>query len=1646
MKKLSRRFFCAMLCFIFLLNLLPVYVSAVEPATKEVVTTVDLREYIVFDLSSGDIAIGSTYSGYVYTYNQTISKWELTKVEQVTHKNGDKFYIFQSGTKKSVKLNGDMLTLTSIDIDNQIVIDKTDVESVYNTWEQKAIESGRESTENYIKLTKASMNFDLTIDDIWSKNHVASNKYNENNGGINIPIGDTKNMTVDLKLKGDNRIHYLYYNCGNVSTSGLTVSNGVIDNNAPEGSLTVVGSSDIISSANYSSVYRNGAARNNWNAVIGATDSTDSAYNITFKSGVVYAGAHKTENCTAIGGGGNGTGKINIYGGTVTAVTHSTGTAIGGGIAHTGNGGNGIVTINGGTVYAYNFGLFAYDRVLDTQYGTTDTTVIEASRHVPGTAIGGASSLRANGASSSTITINGGNVYAESLGGAGIGGGNTIVGLGGAATVNINGGEVTSRSTSTEIVFDRKDSNGNTVGTLVKEGVGIGGGSSTYQNGGTATVNINGGKVFSNGIGGGNSIKKLGGDANVTVDAGTIVSTGIGGGYSQDYGYATGSVTINGGSLNSGMAAVPQNKNGEILYMTRISFFHDTETMADQPVDFLTFGVPVSFSCDDIYTDSIGMIYVWLPLDVTVIDGCLDLYGSNINFTPNNEADRDIDSSSVGALIYDSKLPRYTVTIAGGTAYSMYMDEARTEYLSGAAIVEQGVFTYYIQLDKGYELTPYVGTVLDDGSKIITELETHSMVLVDEQKNLYALSVYVQSNLAVWYSIKNNKTGEEMFSFDLTVGDVVIIEEIDGTKTISQSGYVLDSYNGEIFLTSAGFPTNKTVTVKSNKEGNSNISIYADKLNVVASQAVFIVDSGEVNLSFGEQNNMLHSIHGSPIEIKEGAKFNLTVEGKNSIKLSASEGGHPLIVGGGSFNLNNNGGFLTIQDTDAENTGVSQISVGEYTFVGTNGEFSAELYKGDYSYKIVGFLQEEELRGLHESPDVGKMFSARGIYEIFDKAYIESEYFVNNNILTYTLHVLDAKNRIGLYRIVDSNGTDMTVDLSASGMITEDKANGTVTFVIDGNHLKSGNISISAAINDAIPYNIIVHDYIQYDGLAHGITVITDDIFQVYYSDSEIISPDGTKTENILKTDVGHYTVYFFICEKADDPDKDRNYTTVTGSATFTIVKSDNEWQSLLECSNIICGNTPAAHATSKWGTVEYTYYYNDEVINVEDFPSFTNENGKEGEPLEFYVIATVRGNDNYNDLISKKIYFNAVLLSAYAHRGRQLDKITNGETGTLNISSKGAFSVYFSSASIGANSNISIGTELPIGTKITFIVISKENLQYYYHIVEDKDIGGGNTFIPLTKFTLMGSADTKYHPPESSGVEYQFCFEYENLSAGVFPLCLNNRTDSMTNINCEFSWTEQLMTVNSEATEEKVEVSTQKNGLQINVHAKIQGLGYKFLAFKINGNDDLGNRFSLLNTDTALFVNDGGGMLKLSQPIAFTDEFLLFKLGDPSSTIDRVYTLVVSGVDGGIYDLNIEADVRMLESDIFDHYALYGENHNNHVEKTVQVSINGNALITVDGGSHSRVVTSDKEDLLFTIESNQRLNFDGLSATIYQKSQKTYVKVVSLEIPIIAGEVENEGTFEVPAYIVKNIENGTYRIRFEYDSQTYDYNIIVMK
>ena len=352
------------LLFILCLNKPVVYASSADPA------------YIYFDLTAGNVTINnSTYTGYIF---QTVSGTTSTLTITGTHNVNNKYYVYQSSSlNKSTtgNVDGQMIIpdYEPLKVDDVLwkdyITDNTDILDVIDKWNSQT-NGVRQSTNNRILISVSGTKCDVTIDNIWS---TYQSRGTITGGSISVDKATVAGTHVTLNLKGDNRLGNLrYYSTLKNNSATLTI-NSHLGNNSEEGTLTVIGNQQP-THANGNYTYIPGSSlnvcQNHWDSVIGGTDSQQDVNGLIFKGGTVYSGSTPRENSTPIGGGGNGFGHVIIDGGNVTAVGYTTGTAIGGGIAHTSYGGSSDVIINGGKVYAYNFGQPAHDVI--SSYGTKE--------------------------------------------------------------------------------------------------------------------------------------------------------------------------------------------------------------------------------------------------------------------------------------------------------------------------------------------------------------------------------------------------------------------------------------------------------------------------------------------------------------------------------------------------------------------------------------------------------------------------------------------------------------------------------------------------------------------------------------------------------------------------------------------------------------------------------------------------------------------------------------------------------------------------------------------------------------------------------------------------------------------------------------------------------------------------------------------------------------------------------------------------------------------------------------------------------------------------------------------------------------------------------------------------------------------------
>lgn len=515
-------------------------------------------QYIYFDLSAGNVKFnGSTYDGSIY---QTIDG--VTSVKQVSgnHSSNNQYYIYQSNDRNRSTTGwitntqtaererivipvyqrnvGESGNVGSTSVSKTNIVNNKSVENVINSWNTSVASTGRTSTSHYIEISGygSNLEYDVTIDSVWSTNLATSNTVNTGgllvNGANNSSSKSTfTNSKFKITFEGDNRFGQIFY-------SALKSDNNILsfDSNN-DGSIVV---------AEFSTSNRN----NHFRSIIGGQDSTsaENSYGMVFNSGNIFAGAMEQDNCSAIGGGGNGVGGITVNGGNITAVCATSGAALGGGIGWSSKGGDAYVTINNGNVYAYNY------------------SGLEGSNRVAGVAIGGGSGYTSAGNNNTEVTINGGSVYAESTGGVAIGGGNSARNSAGKAKVYINGGAIRA--------YSKADPSKN-----LEASSGIGGGTG-YLSGGDATIVITDGKLDTMDLGGGYATQpsKPIGSADITVSGGTTLgrfilnrgtftmSGGTVNGYAKDNG---GAVQINNGTatITGGLIQKCEATNGGAIYM-----------------------------------------------------------------------------------------------------------------------------------------------------------------------------------------------------------------------------------------------------------------------------------------------------------------------------------------------------------------------------------------------------------------------------------------------------------------------------------------------------------------------------------------------------------------------------------------------------------------------------------------------------------------------------------------------------------------------------------------------------------------------------------------------------------------------------------------------------------------------------------------------------------------------------------------------------------------------------------------------------------------------------------------------------------------------------------------------------------------------
>ena len=430
---------------------------------------------VYFDIAAGNITINaSTFTGYQYDRNGSIIPISGT------HEAANQYIVYQSTpdlrTSRTDFSTSWIPTYTRIEANDmswaEFIKNNSEFEAVVNTWAERAVNQGRAVTGNKISVTGNST-FNVKLVNVWINNSAGSLFWDSQNY--------TSTAKMNLSYEGDNRLTNIRYH---TSTSDRQSDSGSANQ------LNLVGNDDATLTVGSPTYIPGTKGANYWNAVIGGTDGRSGVEGVHVISGNLWVGSSPEDDCTGIGGGGNGIGRIYIEGGTNTITVSTTGCALGGGIAYSAKGGDGQVYITGGETYAYND---------------------HNKANVPAVAIGGATSSQSAGANVTIVEIGGdAYVYAKAYSGAAIGGGGSKNSLGGDATITIYG----------NAVVDALSYGDDTS----PAGVGIGGGTGNMY-GGSVTLNIKDNAVVKTGsIGGGNARDAEGymGAAVVVIDGGTL--------------------------------------------------------------------------------------------------------------------------------------------------------------------------------------------------------------------------------------------------------------------------------------------------------------------------------------------------------------------------------------------------------------------------------------------------------------------------------------------------------------------------------------------------------------------------------------------------------------------------------------------------------------------------------------------------------------------------------------------------------------------------------------------------------------------------------------------------------------------------------------------------------------------------------------------------------------------------------------------------------------------------------------------------------------------------------------------------------------------------------------------------------------------
>ena len=878
------------------------------------VTTVEANAVdgiIYFDLNAGNVTInGNSYLGYRFDGGETAQEVKGTL------EDGQSYYVYQSnasnkaqtglfntGTSEAPVYEMRLPSYSSVSINggswSNYITNNTNVKGVIEAW-NNADKGDRASTGNRIDV-KGVVNAVMVIDNIWStySDHGAG----RTTGAIAFQPGASTNSKLTLSIRGDNRVECVHYWSNKGTGNQIIFEDYTLSTNT--NTLTV---------ADIDLEKVDGHTGNYWCAAIGGDDTSyGNADGIVINSGIIYAGTTAEDDCTAIGGGGNDYGGITINGGVVTAVTSSSGTAIGGGIGKTSTGGQSKVVINNGTIYAYNFSCVS---------GTYSQTGV---KYIPAAAIGGGSSARST-CNSCTVEIHGGYVFARSVGGTAIGGGSSADTHGGASVINITGGTVDVASMA-----------GTIGGQSVKAGAAIGGGTGgTNGNGGDCTLTISGGTVYTGSIGGGKTISTKAqnhiGSATVTISGGTLQGQVImAKGASKDCSFTMTAGTIDNTAALSGTT----NSDGDLEFV-RGTGNYNTYT-------FLEENGGAVYVENGVATLSGGTVQKTGANN----GGAFYVTGGTFNMTGGKISNSSAKETGGAICVVNG-----TANISNGTINNV------TAPNGGAVAVNGGTFEMTGGSVSGFNANTNGGAVyVMGGTAKVGGTITGSDTVVEAQKGG---AVYVGGGTF-------EMTGGSMTNCNASImGGAVCVEKVGetaGTATVSNGDISnVHAPNGGAIAVSGGSFTmsgGNISGVKATSDGEEidglGGAVYVNDGNATVSGGSIIghetnpeagsgggvyVEGGSFIMSGGTMTNFNVTGNGGMVCVTgEGAAATIqggTISGNPAAGVNEAANGGAVYVGGGSFTIDGQGKIINCNAT--ESGGGVYLADGTFTVQGGSFE------------------------------------------------------------------------------------------------------------------------------------------------------------------------------------------------------------------------------------------------------------------------------------------------------------------------------------------------------------------------------------------------------------------------------------------------------------------------------------------------------------------------------------------------------------------------------------------------------------------------------------------------------------------------------------------------------------------------------------